>query len=180
VLDQLGVRPGDKITVEFVGPGRMEGKLGEKPMAPAKAAAGGLSACGSDSPLAEWIARQHGISACAMLRSISAVDLVKERRSFGQTVRPARGSILASTAIGSWDPDPDYFFHWLRDSALVIDALRRLVIDGTHTEEGLVHCKDFVAFSHTLNGLDGGGFLRAAGDFKKKRRSLFSPICARR
>jgi antitoxin PrlF len=24
VLDQLGVRPGDKITVEFIGPGRLE------------------------------------------------------------------------------------------------------------------------------------------------------------
>jgi glucoamylase len=133
----------------------------------AGAAPGDVYAGGADCPFADWMARQYEISAALMLRAISATGLVMERRGFGQTIRPARGSILASTAIGSWDPDPDYFFHWLRDSALVIDALRQLIIDGTHVEEGLAHCKDFVAFSLRLNSLDGGSFLHNAGDFRK-------------
>ncbi|PZR85046.1 MAG: glucan 1,4-alpha-glucosidase [Hyphomicrobiales bacterium] len=108
-----------------------------------------------------------------MLRAISATHLVKERPGFGQTIRPARGSILASTAIGSWDPDPDYFFHWLRDSALVIDALRHLIIDGNHAGEALVRFKEFVAFSLSLNRLDGDDFLRLAGDFRKNIEPFF-------
>ena len=66
-----------------------------------------------------------------MLRSISARDIVKERPGFGQTVRPVAGSIVASPVPASWDPDPDYFFHWFRDSAIVIDAVRLLYEDGT-------------------------------------------------
>ncbi|MGH6936144.1 MAG: hypothetical protein ACRED2_08175, partial [Methylocella sp.] len=58
------------------------------------------------SSLLDWMARQYDISAAVMLRAISATHLVKERRGFGQTIRPARGSVLASTALGSWDPDP--------------------------------------------------------------------------
>jgi glucoamylase len=121
----------------------------------------------ADGSLAGWIARQRGISAGAMLAAISATHLVKERPFLGQTIRPVPGSVLASTAMGSWDPDPDYFFHWLRDSAIVMDALRQLIVDGTHAEEGLAHCRDFVAFSLRLNRLDGAGFLRLAGDFRK-------------
>src|ERR1700736_5862063 len=83
------------------------------------------------SSLGDWIERQYRISAAAMLQSISAVHLVKERPGFGQTIRPAKGSVLASPAIASYDPDPDYFFHWLRDSAGVIDALRILIEDQT-------------------------------------------------
>lgn len=129
-------------------------------------AEGGLSGSGKSSPLEGWIARQYDISARSMLRAISATDLVKERRGFGQAIRPIRGSIVASTAMGNWDPDPDYFYHWLRDSAIVVDAVRQLIADGTHAREGLVHLRDFVAFSHALNRLDGGTFLWSAGDFR--------------
>jgi glucoamylase len=117
--------------------------------------------------LLDWMARQHDVSAALMLRAISAAHLVKERRGFGQTIRPAPGSVVASTAIGSWDPDPDYFFHWLRDSALVIDALRHLIAEGAFAGEGLSRFKEFVAFSLSLNRLDGASFLRLAGDFRK-------------
>jgi glucoamylase len=132
----------------------------------AGAAIGSVPALCGEQSLCEWIGRQYSISAALMLRAISATHLVKERRGFGQTIRPARGSILASTAIGSWDPDPDYFFHWQRDSAIVIDALRHLISDGTHAAEGLAHCNDYVAFSHALNRLDGSNYLRLAGDFR--------------
>jgi glucoamylase len=126
-----------------------------------------------ESLLLDWMARQNAVSAAAMLSAISATHLVKERPGFGQTIRPSRGSILASTAIGSWDPDPDYFFHWLRDSARVVDALRHVIAEGAFAGEGLSGCKEFVAFSLSLNRLDGAGFLRLAGDFRKNIEPFF-------
>jgi glucoamylase len=119
------------------------------------------------------MARQNAVSAAAILRAISATHLVKERSGFGQTIRPAPGSVLASTALGSSDPDPDYFFHWLRDSALVIDALRHVIAEGACTGEGLSRINEFVAFSRSLNRLDGAGFLRLAGDFRKNIAPFF-------
>lgn len=136
-------------------------------MAQAGMVGGGVPAPGAEQRLLDWMARQHEISAAFMLRAISATHLVKVRKGFGLTIRPARGSILASAAMGSWDPDPDYFFHWLRDSAIVIDALRHLISAGTHVAEGSAHCRDYVAFSQALNRLDGDEFLRNAGDFRK-------------
>ena len=112
--------------------------------------------------------------------AISATHLVKERRGFGQTIRPLPGSVLASTALGSWDPDPDYFFHWLRDSAIVIDALRHVIEEGSAAEEGLSRFKEFVAFSLSLNRLDGSVFLRRVWGFQEKYGSGFSAIRARR
>ncbi|MGH6800969.1 MAG: glycoside hydrolase family 15 protein, partial [Methylocella sp.] len=141
-------------------------------MATAGAAAGDVP--GDEKNLIlDWMARQNDVSAALMLRAISATDLVKERPGFGQTIRPARGSILASTAIGSWDPDPDYFFHWLRDSALVVDALRHVIAEGAFAGEALSRFKEFVAFSLSLNRLDGGLFLRLAGDFRKNIEPFF-------
>jgi glucoamylase len=123
--------------------------------------------------LRDWLARQNDVSAALMLRAISPTHLVKERRGFGQTIRPAPGSVLASPALGSWDPDPDYFFHWLRDSALVIDALRHVIAEGAFTGEGLSRFKEFVAFSLSLTRLDGAGFLRLAGNFRKNVDPFF-------
>src|SRR3984885_10555916 len=105
--------------------------------------------------LDDWIDRQYRLSASAVLRSISAVQLVKERAGFGQTIRPAKGSVLASPVIAAYDPDPDYFFHWLRDSAIVIDAVRTLVEDGGDVSELLNSVKDFVRFSLALGELNG-------------------------
>lgn len=127
----------------------------------------------SNDSLSGWIAGQSEIAASSLLAAISATHLTKERRGFGQTIRPARGSILASTSIGSWDPDPDYFFHWQRDSAVAVDALRHLICGGPHAEEAIVHCRNFIAFSDTLNQLDGSQFLNEAGDFRKNVEPFF-------
>jgi len=97
---------------------------------------GDVPAPGDASHLHEWLARQYPVSVAAMLGTISATHLIKERRGFGQTIRPLPGSVLASTSLGSWDPDPDYFFHWLRDSAIVIDALRHVIVEGRAAGEG--------------------------------------------
>lgn len=105
--------------------------------------------------LAQWIDREYVHAATAMLRSVSARDVVKQRVAFGQTMRPVSGSIVASPVPASWDPDPDYFFHWFRDSAIVIDAVRLLYEAGHLGADALAHFADFVRFSLSLQALDG-------------------------
>jgi glucoamylase len=105
--------------------------------------------------LEQWIDREYAHAATAMLRSISARDIVKVRSGFGQTVTPVAGSIVASPVPASWDPDPDYFFHWFRDSAIVIDAVRLLYEAGHLGVEALTYFGDFVRFSLSLKALDG-------------------------
>lgn len=106
--------------------------------------------------LEDWIEREYRYAAGAMLRSVSAVDIVKARPGFGHEIRPVKGSIIASPVLGSWDPDPDYFFHWFRDSAVVIEALLLLYEDGTvPAATALTHFADFVRFSQGLRKLDG-------------------------
>lgn len=102
-----------------------------------------------------WLEVQLSRSASAMLSSISPVSIVKHRAGFGQTIRPIAGAIVASPVLGDYNPDPDYFFHWFRDSAVVIDALRLLHIDRHIGDEALRHLRDFIRFSVALNGLDG-------------------------
>jgi glucoamylase len=106
-------------------------------------------------PLDDWIERQYRHSAVAMMRSVSPVGIVKHRRGFAQTVRPQKGSIVASPVPGAYDPEPDYFFHWFRDSALVIDALRLLFEDQALDGDYLTPFADFVHFSLSLQNLDG-------------------------
>ncbi len=105
--------------------------------------------------LEQWMAREYRHAAIAMLRSVSACDLVKKRPGFGQTVQPLQGSIVASPVLASWDPDPDYFFHWFRDSAIVIDSVR-LLYEASHLgAQAITHFGDFVRFSLALRALDG-------------------------
>ncbi|MEP7243264.1 MAG: glycoside hydrolase family 15 protein [Gammaproteobacteria bacterium] len=103
----------------------------------------------------EWLDREYRYAAAAMLRSISPVDLVKRRPGFGQTIRAVKGAIIASPVLADWNPEPDYFFHWFRDSAVIIDALRVLHEEGTVGPEALTHVADFVRFSLSLRKLDG-------------------------
>ena len=111
--------------------------------------------------LEQWLGREFRHAATAMLRSISARDIVKERPGFGQTVRPVAGSVVASPVLASWDPDPDYFFHWFRDSAIVIDAVRLLYEAGELGAQALTHFGDFVRFSLSLQALDGRALVAA-------------------
>jgi Glycosyl hydrolases family 15 len=95
--------------------------------------------------LESWLDRQYRYAAAAMLRSVSPVSIVKTRPGFGQRVRPQRGSVVASPVLADWNPEPDYFFHWYRDSALVLDALRLLVNADSVAPEALTHFRDFRA-----------------------------------
>lgn len=112
--------------------------------------------------LDHWAGEQYRRAAAAMLASISPLAIVKTRPGFGQTVRAARGCVVASPILAAYDPDPDYFFHWYRDSAVVIDALRLLYEDGTVGTEALAYFGDFVRFSGSLQQLDGRALVRMA------------------
>jgi glucoamylase len=105
--------------------------------------------------LEQWLDRQFPRAASKMLVSVSPVGIVKSRPGFGHTIFPVKGSIVASPVLGDWDPEPDYFFHWFRDSAVVIDAVRLLFEAGDLGAEALQHFADFVSFSLSLQSLDG-------------------------
>lgn len=112
--------------------------------------------------LTNWIAGQAQFSAIAMERAISAMHLTRRREPFGQVVSPAAGSVLASPEIADWDPAPDYFFHWIRDSAIVMRAVVGLMADARDEAERVRwrrHFEDFVAFSGGLSRLDGAQWL---------------------
>ena len=102
--------------------------------------------------LERWIAREWDHAARMMLKSISPVDIVKERTHFGQVIVPRPGSVVASPVLAAYDPEPDYFFHWYRDSALVMDALRLLRASLPQAETLF---QDYVRFSLDLGHLDG-------------------------
>src|SRR5579883_394910 len=108
--------------------------------------------------LGAWIEKQARVSAELMERAISATDLRRERAVFGQIVVPARGSVLASPIIADWNPEPDYFFHWVRDSAIVMRTVSELAADAQSDSQRARwtrHFEDFVAFSLALTRLDG-------------------------
>ena len=120
--------------------------------------------------LDDWIDQEARFAAGAMLRAVSATDLVKERPGFGQRVAPRPGSVLASPVLASYDPDPDYFFHWFRDSAIVIDALR--VAEGFEKRIAVERLREFVGFSRSLRELDGRELIRD-GRFRDKIQPSF-------
>jgi glucoamylase len=113
--------------------------------------------------LEEWLGRQYAHAAGAMLASVSPCGIVKSRAGFNQTIRPVKGAIVASPVPGAYDPDPDYFFHWYRDSAVVIDAMRVLHADARLLPGLLVAVADFVRFSLALQHLDGRAIIAETG-----------------
>ena len=124
--------------------------------------------------LCAWIDRQYPHAARQMLRSISPVGIVKTRPGFDQTIRPAPGAVIASPVPASYDPDPDYFFHWYRDSAIVIDALRLLHADGRTGDEALRLFGEFVRFSAALARLDGRRLAAASGEWRQRVAADFA------
>ena len=118
--------------------------------------------------LSAWIDRQCAHAAAQMLRSISPLGIVKTRPGFDQTIRPLPGAVVASPVPASYDPDPDYFFHWYRDSAIVIDALRLLHAGGQAGAEAPRLFGEFVRFSAGLARLDGRALASASGRWRSR------------
>jgi glucoamylase len=122
--------------------------------------------------LDDWIDQEARFAVSAMLRAVSATKLVKERPGFGQRVVPRRGSVLASPVPAAYDPDPDYFFHWFRDSAIIIDALRVAEVERLETQVAVECLREFVEFDLAVRKLDGREFVRREL-FREKIQSSF-------
>jgi glucoamylase len=122
--------------------------------------------------LDDWVEKEARFAAGAMLRAVSATQIVKERPGFGQCIVPRPGSMVASPVLAAYDPDPDYFFHWFRDSAIVIDALRVALAEGFVDATSIERLREFVDFSRAQRKLDGRKLLRQ-GHFRKKVQPSF-------
>jgi len=82
---------------------------------------------------------------------------------------------LASPVIANWDPEPDYFFHWLRDSAIVMRTAAELMHDApsdSERERWRRHFEDFARFSLALSDLNGAAFLNHS-DYRQATRPEF-------
>jgi glucoamylase len=125
--------------------------------------------------LPTWIARQVRYSTVAMERAMSATQLTRQRDEFGKVIVPAKGSVLASPSIGNWNPEPDYFFHWLRDSAIVTRTVAELLDDAATAQERTRwnrHFEDFIRFSLRLSRLNGAAFVDRC-DYRQATRPEF-------
>ncbi|PZO86492.1 MAG: hypothetical protein DI626_06440 [Micavibrio aeruginosavorus] len=102
------------------------------------------------SSLDHWIDRQRSLSLSHLKASLSATHLSHTRKAFAQTVRPACGSVLASPVSAHWDPEPDYFYHWVRDAAIVMNAVvevARHAKDNEEKQKWLDAFDDYIDFS---------------------------------
>lgn len=134
----------------------------------------GLEPSAPASPEADverWAKRQLRASLEHMSKSISATGLTRKREEFFQEITPRRGSVVASPTIGE-NVQPDYFFHWLRDSALVMNALALAIERGHEDAASARHLHDFVAFSLDTNCLEGPLLLAAKGPGQTSRPEL--------
>ncbi|POR52562.1 glycoside hydrolase family 15 protein [Bosea psychrotolerans] len=127
---------------------------------------------GVETSLDNWIEQEGRFAAAAMLRLVSATDLVCDRRAFGQFIVPKAGSVLAAPPAVQ-EGDPDYTFHWLRDSALIIDAVRVLVENDALGDEAMASFADFVAFSLAASRLSGPAFLAEIRDIRRRADPVF-------
>jgi glucoamylase len=122
--------------------------------------------------LDEWIEKEARFAAGAMLRAVSATQIIKERPGFGQRVAPRLGSVVASPVLAAYDPDPDYFFHWFRDAAIMVDALRVAATEQLETGVAVERVREFVDFERGLRKLDGRELVRQ-GHFRKEVQPSF-------
>lgn len=122
--------------------------------------------------LEQWGGDLARHAAAKLAQGISATGLVMRRPGFGQTMRPAAGSVLASPAIAFNSGEPDYFFHWIRDSSAVMEAVRILANAEKPSGEWTARFKDFIQFSLGLRNIDGPRFL-ARADFRTKTSPEF-------
>ena len=118
----------------------------------------------SQPPLDVWAETQARHCAKKLEDAVSATHLLKERPGFGTEVRPAKGSVVASPS----SEVPDYFFHWLRDSAAVLDAVRILIRRGENADAWMERFNDFVTFSLGLRKVSGRAFLEHNPRFRDK------------
>ena len=128
---------------------------------------------GPDPAVDRWLAEQRPASAAGMRACVSATHLLKERPGFGQTIVPKRGSVLASPVAEIAEGEPDYFFHWVRDAALLIDAALPLAAEGDPFWQDAI--RDWGRFNLGLSALD-GRLLAASGEWRNQASAQFQPF----
>ena len=133
-----------------------------------------------------WIERRLPVSIARLLAAVSATGLAHQGPRVGQVMVPAPGSVLA--APGAGPGEQNYFFHWLRDSAVVVRALLVLHRLGSLPAAARARFAEAIAFDGALQRLDGGravaseawppvllphlqGYLRPRGELAAVRRS---------
>ena len=114
--------------------------------------------------LNDWADTQAQISAVKMAEGVSATWLIKYRSGFGHSIRPAAGSVIAAIGSANDENEPDYFFHWLRDSAAIMDAGLVLIREGVAADAWKQHFNDFVGFSLDLSKISGPRFVAERPD----------------
>ncbi|SMF58694.1 glucoamylase [Tistlia consotensis] len=102
-----------------------------------------------------WIERQRVASAERMLACVSATGLERPGPRLGQVMRPAPGSVLAAAEPDPGPGEPDYFFHWLRDGAIVIGALVTLALQGRLPGSAKGRLAESLTFDLSLARRDG-------------------------
>jgi glucoamylase len=123
--------------------------------------------------LDQWADAQAVISADHMAQRVSATGIVKHRAVFSHTIRPLPGSVLAAIGSANDESEPDYFFHWLRDSAAVLDAGLVLIEEGMDAEGWKRRFADFVTFSLGLSQISGARFLAENPDREPRTQPEF-------
>jgi glucoamylase len=119
-------------------------------------------------PLGQWADAQALISAEHMAQRVSATGLVRNRAGFSHVIRPAPGSVLAAIGSAEDESEPDYFFHWLRDSAAVMDAALVLIEAGIDADGWKRRFAEFVRFSLGLSQISGARFLAGHADREQR------------
>jgi glucoamylase len=130
--------------------------------------------------LSDWIQAQARFSAKKMEAAISATHLKRIREPFAQTLIPANGSVLASPVIADWNPEPDYFFHWVRDSAIAMRTVVELTAAALTDEDRrrwTGHLEDFVRFSLELTQIDCQTVLRMGSPRAKTHPEFQKFVC---
>src|SRR5690606_26751613 len=105
---------------------------------------------GSEVPLDAWIERQLAISTERLLAAVSATDLSRPGPRQAQIMVPAPGSVLAAPQPTPGPDEPDYFFHWIRDAALVINGLLTLHGQGRLPQTACVRFAESIDFDLEL------------------------------
>jgi len=106
----------------------------------------------SAAPGRDWLDARRMAAARALCRAVSATGLTHTRPGFGWTVRPAPGSILASVRTAHWDPEPDYFHHWVRDAAIALRAMpEAIAADPASRAFWLQAAADHIRFSLAIS-----------------------------
>lgn len=117
----------------------------------------------STESLDDWIEGQLRASTGRLLAAVSATGLGRPGPRVGQVMVPAPGSVLACAQPRPGPDEPDYFFHWIRDAALVIDALATLHRQGRLPEGAQGRFAESVAFDRRLLRIDGRALVAAEG-----------------